>query len=250
MASLEPGEQDQQTALPGRARRRALVVSEDIQLVNLVAGYFRSEALEALGVRSPSEAPVGFAGTFELAVFDVSPRNDRAALAGLAEALGLPIIAVSAATSSEAIADLLRAGADTVIIKPFTLDAFDAHVEALQRRAIGPTWALGPLRRYTFLDLVVDFQAHTVTLAGQKIRLSAIQYRIVDYLCRHAGAVVTPSQLSDAVWGPAYDASSALIRSHIRNIRKLLRDPASNPRFIRTENQMGYWMPRGDSEPT
>ena len=203
MTSLEPGEEEPNTTFPSPSRRRALVVSEDSQLVNLVARYFQGKALEALSARAPSEIPANLAGTFELAVFDVSARNDRAALAGLAEALSLPIIAVSAATSSEAIAKLLRAGADTVIIKPFTLNALDAHVEALQRRAVGPTWASRPLRRYSYLELGLDFQAHTITLAGQRIRLSAIQYRIVEYLCRHAGAVVTPSQLSDAVWGRA-----------------------------------------------
>jgi DNA-binding response OmpR family regulator len=180
-------------------------------------------------------------------VFDITARNNSAALAEMVEALQIPTIAITSAASSEAAADLLRAGADSVIMKPFTLDALDAHVEALRRRAPGAAGAR-PQRRYAYLYLTVDFPARRVTVGAQRIRLSAIQYHMLEFLCRHAGNVVGPSQLSDAVWGPGYEATPTLIRSHIRNLRRLLGDSASNPRFIRTERQIGYWMPRGEDE--
>ncbi|HWO72102.1 MAG TPA: response regulator transcription factor [Dehalococcoidia bacterium] len=180
-------------------------------------------------------------------MLDVASRDDLSTLGEIAATLQVPTIAVSPDASREAVVELLRAGADLVLAKPFTLDALDAHVEALLRRTEGA----GPGRfrgRYAYSDLVVDFAAHTVTLAGERLRLSATQYRILECLCRNAGAVVTATQLSDAVWGPDYNASSVLIRSHIRNLRRLLGDSAANPRYIHTETQIGYWVPKGDEE--
>lgn len=241
MAGVERGTKDMPQAR--RARRQVLVVSEDNQFVNFVGRYFREKAFEVADSRNPAVIPIDVLNRVELVVFDITVRNDRLVMANLAKLVHVPILAVSAAISSEAIADLLRAGADTVIRKPFTLDALDAHLETLRRLVTGTS---RPLERFVYQDLVLDLQAHVVTVAGRRTHLTAIQYRILEFLCLHAGAIVTLSQLSDAVWGPGFDASGTLIRSHIRNIRRRLGDSAAHPRFVRTEKQIGYWMPRGD----
>lgn len=245
MTSFQSGGRQAQR---GRQRPRALVVSDDSQLVNLVERYFRARNTEVIAVQRLSQTRALAIEGLDLAVFDVTQDNDTAALARMVEALRVPTIALSSSASSEAAADLLRAGADSVITKPFTLDAFDAHLQALRRRLSGGTANSGPPRPYSYAGLMVDFLARSVTVNGRRVKLSAIQYRMLEFLCRHAGSVVSCRQLSDAVWGPGYDAAPALIRSHIRNLRKRLGDPASEPRFLRTERQMGYWVPRGQQE--
>jgi DNA-binding response OmpR family regulator len=247
MTSFEP---EEPPARRGQLRPRALVVSEDNQLLTLVTRYFQVRGIEVTGINNLSEAPIREPGALELALFDVTARNNAAALAAMVEALQIPTIALSSAASSEAAAELLRAGADSVIMKPFTLDALDAHVEALRRRAAVAGGPSRPRWRYVYQELAVDLLSRTVTVGGERITLSAIQYHMLEFLCRHAGSVISVSQLSDAVWGPGYEATPTLIRSHIHNLRRLLGDSASDPRFIRTERQMGYWMPRGEEEPT
>ena len=231
-----------------RASKRVVVVSGDLGLVRLIARHYRSQGCKVQGIPSVAESRAELGEDIDFVVFDLSGQNDRASLVALREALAAPVIVVSSGVeeaSSEAISDLLRAGADRVISRPFTLEAFDAHVAALAETASERQLSRPGRRPYIYLDLVVDFKTAKVALAVERVHLSALQYKLVEFLARNAGAVTTVHQISDAVWGPGYEATSELVRSHVRNIRRLLDDPASEQRFLKTENHIGYWMPRG-----
>jgi two-component system KDP operon response regulator KdpE len=76
------------------------------------------------------------------------------------------------------------------------------------------------------------------------VALSATEYKLLYELATNAGRVLTHDQILKRVWGPEYEGESELVRSFMRNLRKKLGDDARKPRYIQTEPQVGYRMPR------
>jgi PAS domain S-box-containing protein len=158
----------------------------------------------------------------------------------------VPVIFLTASDSEEDAVQALKAGADDYITKPFSPSELLARIEAVLRRraAAGPT----ETRRSLVLeDLTVNFADREVTLAGEPVSLSATEYKLLYELATHAGRVLTYDQILQRVWGPEYSGETELVRSFVRNLRRKLHEDASNPRFILTERQVGYRMPKPQS---
>jgi two-component system KDP operon response regulator KdpE len=155
----------------------------------------------------------------------------------------VPVIFLTASDSEEDAVQALKAGADDYITKPFSPSELLARIEAVLRRraTAGPS----ETRRSLVLeDLTVNFAEREVTLAGEPVSLSATEYKLLYELATHAGRVLTYDQILQRVWGPEYSGETELVRSFVRNLRRKLREDASNPRFILTERQVGYRMPK------
>jgi two-component system KDP operon response regulator KdpE len=139
----------------------------------------------------------------------------------------------------------LRAAADAFLLKPFAPELLVAQVESVIRRMhLRP--AQPHHETYVCGDLSVDVSAHAVTLCGEHVHLSAREFRLLQVLAINAGSVLSHEQLLWLVWGPGYEANSDLLRGYIRKLRRRIGDSARNPRFIETENQIGYWMRRSE----
>jgi PAS domain S-box-containing protein len=158
----------------------------------------------------------------------------------------VPVIFLTASDSEEDAVQALKAGADDYITKPFSPSELLARIEAVLRRraAADPS----ETRRSLVLeDLTVNFADREVTLAGEPVSLSATEYKLLYELATHAGRVLTYDQILQRVWGPEYSGETELVRSFVRNLRRKLHEDASNPRFILTERQVGYRMPKPQS---
>jgi len=156
---------------------------------------------------------------------------------------GVPVIFLTASDKEEDTVRALKAGADDYITKPFSPSELLARIGAALRRRVlpdmmeaRPAFALG--------DLAINFPERRVTVCGQEVSLSATEYKILYELATHAGRPVTYEQILREVWGPEYSQETELVRSFIRNLRRKLGDDAQNPRFILTERQVGYRMPK------
>jgi two-component system KDP operon response regulator KdpE len=118
-----------------------------------------------------------------------------------------------------------------------------ARIEAALRRRLTPD-QLEVRPPFVLGDLSVNFAERRVCIDGQPISLSATEYKVLYELATHSGLVLTHDQLLQRVWGPEYSGETELVRSFIRNLRRKLGDDARNPRYIFTEPQVGYRMPR------
>jgi two-component system KDP operon response regulator KdpE len=141
----------------------------------------------------------------------------------------------------------LRAGADVLLVKPFSGELLLAQVFALMRRYRTERSQLAD-QVYVFEGLVVDLERRTVSLSGVHVHLSIREYRLLEVLAVNCGRILTHDQLLSLVWGPGYEGNSDLLRCYIRKVRKRIGDDGHHPHLIQTENQLGYWMERSHAK--
>jgi two-component system, OmpR family, KDP operon response regulator KdpE len=220
--------------------RVAVVVEDEPQIRRFVRAALESEhwrVFEAASLRD------GLAETAtrrpDLVVVDLAlPDGDGIELVRSMRAWsGAPILILSARGDEKVKIEALDAGADDYLTKPFGIGELLARVRALARRA-ARTDAGEPVFRIG--DIEIDFSARRVTRAGQLVRLTPIEYRLLTVLASNAGKVLTHRQILREVWGPAHvehEHYARIFMGHLR--RKLEADPAQ-PRYLLTETAVGY----------
>jgi len=156
---------------------------------------------------------------------------------------GVPVIFLTASDRDEDTVRALEMGADDYITKPFSPSELLARIgAALRRRLLPDVTEVRP--PFLLGDLAINFPERRVTVGGQEVSLSATEYKILYELATHAGRVLTHDQILQRVWGAEYSGETELVRSFIRNLRRKLGDDAQHPRFVLTERQVGYRMPK------
>lgn len=159
-----------------------------------------------------------------------------------------PILVLSARGKEQDKIDALDAGADDYLIKPFGVGELSARMRVALRHAAG-AGAPGPAPDPVFRcgELAVDLAARRVRLAGQEVHLTPIEFKLLAYLVRHAGKVVTHRQLLKEVWGSARDDQSHYPRIYVHQLRHKIEPDPARPRFLRTETGIGYRLEEGDA---
>lgn len=133
----------------------------------------------------------------------------------------------------------LECGADDYITKPFSHFQFLARVQAMIRRTMVPT--LGQSGRpFLSSELTVDFDAREVTVRGQIVKLTNIEFNLLSYLVRNAGRPLSRESFLAEVWSPDHENTPYLVKVHIQHLRKKIERDPSNPKFILTERGVGY----------
>jgi DNA-binding response OmpR family regulator len=156
----------------------------------------------------------------------------------------VPIIILSARGGEMDKVKCLEMGADDYITKPFGVDELMARVKAVMRRVQAMEDASNQ-PTYSYSDLSVDFAKHLVTLAGESLKLTATEYRMLSYLAMNAGRVITANQMLEHVWGEDYGGEDHLLQVNIGRLRQKLQDNARDPRYIQTKAGIGYMMVKG-----
>ncbi len=149
-----------------------------------------------------------------------------------------PIIVLSARGQDEDKVAALDAGADDYLTKPFSLQELLARIRVAVRHAA----AVGGKEESSFTigELKVDLASRVVTLGGEGVRLTPIEYKLLATLVRNGGRVMTYQQLLKEVWGVRYASQKQYLHVYVGHLRsKLERDP-TRPRFLLTEPGVGY----------
>ena len=152
-----------------------------------------------------------------------------------------PVIFLSAFGQVDVIVGAFDAGAVDYIVKPFSPTELTARIRAAlrQRAALTPP---EPAEPYVFGELTVNYAQRRTTLAGQPIRLTNIEYRLLADLSANAGRVVTYDDLLRRVWNVPSGSDLRPMRTVIKSLRKKINDDANDPSFIFTERRTGYHM--------
>jgi two-component system OmpR family response regulator len=141
-------------------------------------------------------------------------------------------------TARDAVADRvagLDAGADDYLVKPFAFSELVARVNAILRRP--PITTVATILRVG--DLEMDLVARTVAREGRRIELQAREFKLLEYLMRHAGQIVTRTMLLEHVWEFHFDPKTTIVETHLSRLRaKVDRDFAVE--LIQTVRGSGY----------
>jgi len=151
----------------------------------------------------------------------------------------VPVIMVTVRDSELEKVRGLELGADDYITKPFSHLELLARVRAVLRRARG--LPLTHEEPFTSGDIRVDFDRRKVTVRGKEVPLTSTEYRLLYYLVRNAGRVLTHEDLLAHVWGREYTDEINYLKVYISRLRAKLEKDPRNPQYILTEHGVGYW---------
>lgn len=217
---------------------RILVVEDDERVGRHIAAGLRDHGHVVDHLADGKEALFhAAAGGFDVIVLDrMLPQVDgMAILAALRTAADrTPVLLVSALGTVEDRVAGLRAGASDYLTKPFALVELIARVEALGRRETMPR----EQACLTVADLTFDLRSRIVERRGKRIVLSPLEQRLLEYLLRHQGQVVTRGMILEAVWDYRFDPQTNIVDQHISNLRNKI-DRNALP-LIHTVRGAGY----------
>lgn len=218
-----------------------LVVEDDPQiaralLVNLKARGYRTHRAatghQALQLAADEHPDVVL---LDLGLPDLEGREVIEGIRGWST---VPIIVVSARGESHSKVDALDRGADDYITKPFAMDELLARLRAALRRAQpDPGQALVETSDGR---VHIDLSGHTITVAGEPVRLTKLEWRLLEVLARNPHRLIGRTELLTTVWGPEYGEETNYLRVYMSQLRAKLEPAPSHPRYFRTELGMGY----------
>jgi two-component system, OmpR family, KDP operon response regulator KdpE len=156
----------------------------------------------------------------------------------------VPIIVLSVREGEQDKVDVLDAGADDYLTKPFGIEELLARVRVALRHATQAAGSAEPIVQVG--DLIVDLARHVVTRGGDEVRLTPTEYDLLAYLAVNAGRVLTHSTILEHVWGSAESNNVEYLRVYMMQLRKKLEDDPRHPRVLITEPGIGYRFLTGD----
>jgi DNA-binding response OmpR family regulator len=151
----------------------------------------------------------------------------------------VPVLMLTARTEEADKVAGFAVGADDYLTKPFSLRELAVRVQAILRRAdrIRSLQTTEPIERGA---LAIDPALRLVTMDGDEVALTPLEFEILLTLARQPGVVFTREQLMDRVWGYRDYAGGRVVDSHVARIRRKLAEDGAEPRFIHTVHGVGY----------
>jgi two-component system KDP operon response regulator KdpE len=153
----------------------------------------------------------------------------------------VPIIAMGDRGSRTALVEGLQAGADDFVCIPYAPAEVIARVRALLRRSTGGArWTRSPETMYTVGQMVVDYEARSVTVRGQDVTLTPTEFRLLACLLARLEATVSYQSLTHEVWGASDPSYQRHLRLYISYLRQKIESDPSRPEYILTDRRRGY----------
>jgi two-component system OmpR family response regulator len=238
---------DSAAAIPpkaGEAPMRLLIVEDDREAAEYLKKALR-EAGHMAELAKDGEEGLALAldGDFDVLVVDrMLPKRDGLSVISELRARGrkTPVLILSALGQVDDRVTGLRAGGDDYLAKPYAFSELLARVEALSRR----TTAQSGDTLYRVGDLELDRLSHRVTRGGKEIPLQPREFRLLEYLMRHAGQVVTRTMLLENVWDYHFDPQTNVIDVHVSRLRAKI-DKGFDRALLHTVRGAGYMVRDG-----
>lgn len=218
---------------------KILVADDDPQLVRALRITLAAHGYDVIAAPDGAEAIALAAQSHpDIVLLDLGmPRLDGVqVIQALRGWTSVPIIVVSGRTGSADKVEALDAGADDYVTKPFQIDELLARLRALTRRV-----GSGPGEpAVTFGDVTIDLATKSVARAGERVHMTPTEWRMLEFLARNPGALVTRQTLLKEIWASDQVSDSGYLRLYMSQLRKKLEADPANPRHLLTESGMGY----------
>ena len=212
-----------------------LLVEDEEDIATLVKAYLERDGFRVVWASKGVDGLLALEQQeVRLAILDLQlPDADGLDLCrAIREQSRLPIVILTARDEEVDRITGLELGADDYVPKPFSPRELVARVRAVLRRA-EPAPVEEPA---TLGDVVVDREAHAVTVGGSPVELTAKEFDLLAYFAEHAGIVLSRDRLLDRVWGLTFPGGTRTVDVHVAQLRKKL----ARPELIRTVRGSGY----------
>ena len=218
---------------------RVLIVEDEPRLAENIARALREGAGYAVDVAPDGQEGLFLAesNAYDIVLLDLMlPKLDGMRLLARIRQAGqhTPVLVLTARDDKESVVALLNAGADDYLTKPFDLGELLARSKALIRRGKGQ-----PSPVLTIGDLTLNTVSRTVQRGGRMITLTAMEYRVLEYLAHRPRAVVSKTELLEHLYDYNWEKFSNVIEVYISGLRRKLDDGTSR-QLIRTLRGQGY----------
>lgn len=224
---------------------RILIIEDDDVTAGEIAAELSSHGIEVDRIGNGNEGLVRAADPrYDAITLDLMlPGLDGLSVVTQLRAQGIttPVLMISALCDVDERVRGLRAGGDDYLTKPFAPDEMLARVEVLLRRS-------RPQPQLTVLsvaDLELDLVKHVARRAGQQLSLLPTEFKLLEFLMRHVGQVLTRTMIFETVWGFNFDPGTNLIDVHIGRLRRKIDAHGSVP-LIHTVRGSGYSLAQAD----
>jgi two-component system KDP operon response regulator KdpE len=218
-----------------------LVVEDEAQIRRFVRSALEGDGCRVAEAETMRQGLIE-AGTRkpDLVVLDLGlPDGDGVQFVeGLRAWSAIPVIILSARSTEHDKIEVLDAGADDYLTKPFSVGELLARVRALLRRQARAAEGESPVLRFGAVE--VDLSRRVVQRQGAAVRLTPIEYKLLAVLLANSGKVMTHRHLLREVWGPAFVESSHYLRIYVSRLRQKLETDPAQPRHFLTETGVGY----------
>jgi DNA-binding response OmpR family regulator len=217
---------------------RILLVEDDPKLNAIVRQALQEEAY-AVDVAFDGDRgeELAYVNQYDAVILDIMlPGKDGLQVCGALREAGnvTPVLMLTARDALQDRVAGLDAGADDYLVKPFHVEELLARLRALLRRQ-------APVKtpRLIVADLAVDTASRTITRAGEPIELTNTEYGLLEYLMRHAGEVISRTELMEHVWDENYEGLSNIVDVYVRRLRGKI-DEGREVRLLETVRGAGY----------
>ena len=222
---------------------RLLIIEDDRDAADYLVKAFR-EVGHVADWAADGEEGLGLAleGGYDVLVVDrMLPKRDGLSVIGALrdKGVGTPALILSALGQVDDRVKGLRAGGDDYLVKPYSFAELLARTEVLARRRGGREETV-----YRVADLALDRLSHRVTRGEDEIPLQPREFRLLEYLMKHAGQVVTRTMLLENVWDYHFDPQTNVIDVHISRLRSKI-DKGFTPPLLHTIRGAGYMIRDG-----
>jgi DNA-binding response OmpR family regulator len=222
-----------------------LVVDDEMEIRDAIEIYLKNEGVRVLKAKDGIEAlEMLHENQVHLILLDVMmPRLDGiSATYRIREEKNIPIIILSAKSEDTDKILGLQVGADDYVTKPFNPMELVARVKSQLRRYVSLGTFEGIKKVIDLNGLTLDKEAKEVAVQGEPVKLTPIEYKIVDLLMSNAGRVFSINDIYERVWKePGYNAENT-VAVHIRKIREKIEIDPKNPRYLKVVWGIGYKM--------
>ena len=220
---------------------RILAIEDDETTAQEIVAELSNHGFEVEWVRNGKEGlDRALSGHYDLITLDrMLPSMDGLTIVTTIRGKGIdtPVLMISALSDVDERVDGLRAGGDDYLVKPFASEEMAARVEVLLRRRNRPERQT----KFCIADLELDLVARQASRGGRVLDLLPTEFRLLEYMMRNCGQIITRTMLFESVWGYHFDPGTNIIDVHIGRLRRKVDVPGLSP-LIHTVRGSGYML--------
>src|SRR5919106_2718400 len=226
--------------------KKVLIIDDDADLLHLAGLLFKKAGAQIFTARDGLE---GISKLFtcnpSLIILDVMMpgTNGFEVCQRIRQVSNAPIIMLTALNHEQEMLRGLESGADDFLSKPFNADILLARARTVLRRSVNGNT---PSSNFEFNNghLSIDIERRHVLVEAKRVKLTPIEFRLLVYLARNAGKVLTFDHILTNVWGNEYRGSIDYVHVYVSHLRNKIEENAKDPRYILTVYGVGYMFER------